>query len=414
MRTRVVVTGLGAITPLGVGVEATWEAMKAGKSGIRSVPRLVEAGMPVTFAGTVESFDAAAHMDRKDAKRMARFSQFAVAAAREAWQASGLDMARLDAERVGVYVGSGMGGLDVLEEEILKLRDRGPGRVSPFFIPTVIANMAAGNVAIQLGARGPNMCHVTACASGAHAIGEAFRALQRGEVDVILAGGAESTITPIGIAGFAAAKALSPGHASGDPARASRPFDADRNGFVMGEGAAVLVLETLEHATARGATIWAELAGYAATDDAFHITSPPDDGEGIQRAMRRALADAGLEPSAIGYVNAHGTSTELNDAGETAALKAVFGDHARRLAVSSTKSMTGHLLGAAGAVEALATVLALTHGILPPTINHETPDPACDLDVVPNVAREARIEAAMSNNMGFGGHNASLVLRRLP
>ena len=412
MRMRVVVTGLGAVTPLGVGVEATWDALKAGKSGIRQVPRFIESGLPVTFAGTVEDFDPATHMDRKDAKRMARFSQFAVASALEAWRSSGLDMASLDADRVGVYIGSGMGGLDVLEEEILKLRDKGPGRVSPFFIPTVIANMAAGNVAIQLGARGPNMCHVTACASGAHAIGEAFRALQRGEVDVMVAGGAESTITPVGIAGFAAAKALSPGHASGDPARASRPFDAARNGFVMGEGAGVLILETLEHAQARGATIWAELSGYAATDDAFHITSPAEHGEGIQRAMRLAMRDAGLEPTDIGYVNAHGTSTELNDAGETAALKAVFGAHAANLPISSTKSMTGHLLGAAGAVEAIATVLALHHGVLPPTINLDTPDPSCDLDYVPGLAREVRIEAAMSNNMGFGGHNASLVVRR--
>lgn len=410
MTHRVVVTGMGVLTPLAPDLQGTWEGMLAGRSGIRPYTRVDISTLPVGIGGEVPDFDPEAYMERKEAKRMARFAQFAVAAGHMAWRQAGLVGAAIDPERAGAYIGSGMGALDVIEEECAKLREKGASRVSPFLIPTVIANMGGGNVAIQLGLKGPNMCQVTACASGAHAIGDAFRVLARGDADLMLAGGAEAVVTPLAIAGFAAAKALSHGHASHDPARASRPFDAARNGFVMGEGAGVMVLETLEHAQARGATILAEIVGYGATDDAYHITMPAPDGEGIQRAMRLALKDAGLGPAEVGYINAHGTSTELNDKFETAAARAVFG--AQVPPMSSTKSMTGHLLGAAGAVEAIVTVLALQHGMLPPTINLETPDPDCDLDYVPGVARAAAIEVGMSNNMGFGGHNASLVFRR--
>lgn len=414
MKQRVVVTGLGAITPLGSSVQQFWDGVQQGRSGISSVTTLDAFDLPVKIAGLVPDFDPTAYLPAKDAKRTARFSQFAIAAAKQAWQDAGLDAAEVDSERVAVFVSSGMGGLDVIEEEVVKLREKGAHRVSPFLIPTVIVNMAAGNVAIHLGAKGPNLCHVSACSSGAHAVGDAFRLLQYGDADVVVAGGTESVITPLAFAGFAAAKALSQGHASGDPARASRPFDAARNGFVMGEGAGILVLETLEHATKRGARILAEVVGYGMSDDAHHITMPAPEGEGLQRAVKLALRDAGLQPGDIDYVNAHGTSTSANDKHETAAYKAVFGARASTLPISSTKSMTGHLLGAAGAVEALACVLALRDGVLPPTINLETPDPDCDLDYVPNQARRARVDVAMSNNMGFGGHNASLVFRRMP
>lgn len=410
MKHRVVVTGLGAVTPLGTTVDSFWAAAQEGKSGIGPITLVDASALPVQFAGEVKDFDPTLYMDRKEAKRSARFTQFAIAAAKQAWQDSGLSLEAVDAERVGVYIGSGMGALDVIEEEVLKLRDKGASRVSPFLIPTVIVNMAGGNVAIQLGLKGPNLCHVSACSTGAHAIGDAFRQLQYGDVDVMLAGGTEAVITPLAIAGFAAAKALSPGHASGDPTRASRPFDAQRNGFVMGEGAGVMVLETLEHAQARGARILAEIVGYGLSDDAYHITMPAPEGEGAQRAMRMALKNAGLAPSDVSYINAHGTSTEANDKYESAAYMGVFGD--RVPPISSTKSMIGHLLGAAGAVEAIACVLAIRDGVLPPTINYEAVDPNCSLDYVPNQARRAPVDVAMSNNMGFGGHNASLVLRR--
>lgn len=412
MKHRVVITGLGAITPLGSSVSKYWEGLKAGQSGIAAIAAIDASALPVQFAGEVKDFEPTEYMDRKEAKRTARFSHFAIAAAKQAWADAGLDRDRLDMERVGVFIGSGMGALDVIEEETLKLRDKGADRVSPFLIPSVIVNMAGGNVAIHLGAKGPNLCHVSACSTGAHAIGDAFRQLQYGEVDVMLAGGTEATVTPLAIAGFAAAKALSSGHASGDPTRASRPFDVDRNGFVMGEGAGVLVLETLEHAQARGARILAEVVGYGMTDDAHHITMPAPEGEGVQRAMKKALKDAGLEPKDVDYINAHGTSTGANDKYESAAYRGVFGEHAKQIPISSTKSMTGHLLGAAGAVEAIACVMAMNEGILPPTINLESPDPDCDLDYVPNVARKAQVDVCMSNNMGFGGHNASLVFRR--
>lgn len=410
MKHRVVVTGLGAITPLGTTVEQFWAGAQAARSGIGPITLVDASALPVQFAGEVKDFDPTLYMDRKDAKRSARFTQFAIAASKQAWQDAGLSLEAVDPERVGVYIGSGMGGLDVIEEEVGKLRDKGASRVSPFLIPTVIVNMAGGNVAIQLGLKGPNLCHVSACSTGAHAIGDAFRQLQYGEVDVMLAGGTEAVITPLAIAGFAAAKALSMGHASGDPQRASRPFDAARNGFVMGEGAGVMVLERLEHAQARGARILAEIVGYGLSDDAYHITMPAPEGEGAQRAMRQALKDAGLAPAEVSYINAHGTSTEANDKYESAAYLGVFGESVPP--ISSTKSMIGHLLGAAGAVEAIACVLAIRDGVLPPTINYENADPECSLDYVPNQARRAPVEVAMSNNMGFGGHNASLVLRR--
>ncbi|HEY9855890.1 MAG TPA: beta-ketoacyl-ACP synthase II [Stenomitos sp.] len=410
MNHRVVVTGLGAITPLGNNVEQYWSAVQAGESGIGPITLIDASQLPVQFAGEVKDFDPTQYMDRKEAKRTARFTHFAIAAAKQAWENAGLSLEQVDPERVGVYIGSGMGALDVIEEEVGKLRDKGASRVSPFLIPTVIVNMAGGNVAIQLGLKGPNLCHVSACSTGAHAIGDAFRLLQAGDADIMLAGGTEATITPLAIAGFAAAKALSSGHASGDPKRASRPFDAERNGFVMGEGAGVMVLETLEHAQQRGARILAEVVGYGLSDDAHHITSPAPEGEGAQRAMRMALKKAGIGPADVSYINAHGTSTEANDKYESAAYKGVFG--AKVPPVSSIKSMTGHLLGAAGAVEAITCVLAIRDGVMPPTINYETPDAECPLDYIPNQARKAPVDVAMSNNMGFGGHNASLVIRR--
>jgi 3-oxoacyl-[acyl-carrier-protein] synthase II len=411
MKHRVVVTGLGAVTPLGASVEAFWDGLKNGRSGIRCITQFDATGYPTRFAGEVPDFDFTDYAaDKKEARRLARFSQFAIGAAKQAVKDAGIDVNAIDAERFGVYIGSGMGALGVIEEQNQVLATKGPDRVSPFTVPLMIPNMASGNVAIAVGAKGPNVCAVTACASGSHAIGDAFRLLQYGDADVMLAGGTESVITPLGIASFASLKALS-GH-NEEPTKASRPFDAQRDGFVMGEGAGMLVLETLEHAQARGARIYAELVGYGLTADAHHMTAPAPEGEGVGRAMKKALKEAGLEPEAVEYINAHGTSTPMNDKLETQAVKSVFGPHAYKLAMSSTKSMTGHLLGAAGGVEAVATVLALTHGVLPPTINLDHPDPDCDLDYVPHTARQQAIEVAMSNNMGFGGHNASLVFRK--
>ncbi|MEB3224023.1 MAG: beta-ketoacyl-ACP synthase II [Candidatus Sericytochromatia bacterium] len=408
---RVVVTGLGAVTPLGTGVAAYWDGLVTGRSGIGPITAFDASALDCRIAGQVPDFDPLAWVeDRKEARRLARFSQFAIAASKQALADAGLPLSAGSAERLGVCIGSGMGGLGALEEQFDVLRDRGPGRVSPFTVPMMITNMAAGNVAIAVGARGPNTCPVTACASGTHAIGEAFEILRRGAADAMLAGGAEAVITPMGIAAFASARALST--RNDDPSRASRPFDRLRDGFVMGEGAGVVLLETLAHARARGARIYAELTGWGMTCDAHHMTAPSPDGAGIVRAMAAALTQADVAPTEVGYLNAHGTSTPLNDAIETEAVKAVFGAHAPHLPVSSVKSMTGHLLGAAGGVEAIATVLALHHGLLPPTINLEEPDPACDLDYVPNVARVAAVEVAMSNSMGFGGHNASLIFRR--
>jgi 3-oxoacyl-[acyl-carrier-protein] synthase II len=410
MNSRVVVTGLGAISPLGTDLAQTWEGLKGGRCGIGPITRFDASKHATRIAGEVPDFDPTLYMERKEAKRTARFAQFAIAAAKQAWEHAHLSADQVAPERVGVYIGSGMGALDVLEEQILTMEGKGPDRVSPFFIPMTIVNMAAGNVAIHLGAKGPNLCQVSACATGGHSIGDAFHRLQRGDVDVMIAGGAEAVIGATAIAGFNAAKALST--RNDDPAHASRPFDLERDGFVMGEGAGIMILETLSHAQQRGARILGEIVGYGLSGDAYHITSPGPEGEGLVRAMEMAVRDAGLTPDAIGYVNAHGTSTHLNDKTETMAYKAYFGARVKDVPISSTKSMTGHLLGAAGALEAIATVMALHSGILPPTINQLIPDPDCDLDYVPNRARPHQAEYAMSNNLGFGGQNVSLIFKR--
>ncbi|HEY9722796.1 MAG TPA: beta-ketoacyl-ACP synthase II [Oscillatoriaceae cyanobacterium] len=411
MKHRVVVTGLGAVTPLGSNVASFWEGLREGRSGIRCITQFDASAYPVRIAGEVPDFDFMEYTsDRKEARRIARFSQFAIAAAKQAVADAKLDIASENADEIGVYIGSGMGALGVIEEQHATLMAKGPDRVSPFTVPLMIPNMASGNVAIALGAKGPNVCAVTACASATNAIGDAYRLLERGDAEVIVAGGAESVITPLGIAAFASAKTLSTHN--DEPAKASRPFDVQRDGFVMGEGAGVLVLETLEHAQKRGAHIHAEIVGYGLSADAYHMTSPAPEGEGAARAMKKALAGAGLAPEDVDYINAHGTSTVMNDKLETQAIKTVFGAHARALAVSSTKSMTGHLLGAAGGVEAVATVLTIENDLMPPTINLEHPDPECDLDYVPNQARAGEVDVAMSNSLGFGGHNASLIFRK--
>ncbi|MEB3298992.1 MAG: beta-ketoacyl-ACP synthase II [Candidatus Sericytochromatia bacterium] len=410
-REPVVVTGLGVVSPLGSWVDPMWEAMVQGRSGIARVSRVEVDDLPVRLAGEARGFDPLAVLSPKDARRLTRFIQFSVWAAVHAWRDAGLEGADIDRDRAGVYIGSGMGALDLLEEEHQTLLSKGPGRVSPFLIPGVIVNMAAGVPAMHLGLKGPNLSPVSACATGSHAIGEALQVLRRGDADLMLAGGAEAAITRLALAGFASAKALST--RNDHPELASRPFDRQRDGFVMGEGAGVLVLERLAHAKARGARILAEVAGYGASADAHHLTAPPPAAEGMQRAIRAALADADLTTRDIGYINAHGTSTPANDKAEAAGLRAVFGHELDHVPVSSTKSMTGHLLGAAGALEAIAAVLALSRGVLPPTINHDDPDPDCALDVVPNKARIASPQAVMSQNMGFGGQNVSLVFRHL-
>lgn len=409
-RHRVVITGLGAVTPYGVGAEPLWRAMVAGESAVSLVSRVDLSDLPSRIGAEVKDFDPARYLDRKEARRMDRYTQFAVVAALGAVQEACLDLDRLDRDRFGVIWGTGFGGMETFSSEFETLLTKGPARVSPFLVPMMIANMAAGWIAIVLGARGPNETTVTACASANNAAGEAFRLLQRGEADVVVTGGSEACLSRIAYAGFCNMRALST--RNDEPARASRPFDRGRDGFVMGEGAGAVVMETLEHARARGARIYAEVAGYGMTADAYHVTQPPADGAGGARAMRAALADAGLRPEDIDYINAHGTSTPLGDAGETRAIKAVFGEHARRLAVSSTKSMTGHLLGAAGAVELLACVKALETGVIPPTINYEEPDPDCDLDYVPNRARPAALRTALSNSFGFGGQNATIIIRK--
>ena len=406
---RVFVTGTGVISPLGNNTEAFWANLNAGKSGAGSITRFDASAYSTRFACEVKDFSSNGIVDRKDAKRMDRFVQYAVAATHEAIQNSGLDLEAVDRTRVGVIIGSGIGGMETFEEQHSNLVHKGPGRVSPFFIPMMIVDMAAGQVSIQFGLKGPNLATVSACASGAHAIGEALRLIRAGDADVILAGGSEATITPMALAGFGSARALST--RNDDPQRASRPFDAERDGFVIGEGAAMLVLEAEEHARQRGATLLGELSGYGASGDAYHMTSPCADGEGAARAMQRALDDASLSKDRVQYINAHGTSTPAGDPAEVAAIKTVCGEHARRLMVSSTKSMTGHLLGAAGGIEAVATILTLARGIVPPTINLERPDPTCDLDFVPDQARTHRVTAALSNSFGFGGHNVTLALK---
>ena len=411
MSRRVVVTGLGAITPIGNSVEEFWNGLKAKKVGIGPITAFDTAEYKAKLAGEVKDFDPKQYMDPKAARRMERFSQFAVAAVKEAMEDSGIDMTKEDPFRVGVSVGSGIGSLQAVEREHKKLLEKGPSRVNPLLVPLMISNMAAGNVSIQYGLKGKCINVVTACATGTHSIGEAFRSIQHGEAEVMIAGGTEASITPIGVAGFTALTALS---TSEDPMHASMPFDINRNGFVMGEGAGIVVLESLEHAQARGAKIYAEISGYGATCDAYHITSPAEDGSGAAKAMEYAIADAGMKPEDVDYINAHGTGTPMNNVVETAAIKKALGeDHAKRAYVSSTKSMTGHMLGAAGAIEALACLFVLNEGVVPPTINLNEQDENCDLNCVPNTAVEANITLALSNSLGFGGHNACLAFRKV-
>jgi len=407
---RVVVTGVGVLTPIGTGKDRFWDALMEGRSGVGPIRSFDASRYPTRIAAEILDFDPLDWMDRKDAKRNDRFVQFAIAASRMALDDAGFRVTAENADRVGVVIGSGIGGAITWEEQHKVLLTRGPDRVSPFFIPMLIINMASGVVSILTGARGPNTAPVTACATGAHAIGDAFRIIQRGEADVMIAGGTEAAITELSIAGFCAMKAMST--RNDEPHRAVRPFDAHRDGFVMGEGAGVVILEALEHALARDARVYCELVGYGMSADAYHITMPDPEGQGAALAMERCLRDAGLRPEEVDYINAHGTSTPYNDKFETLAIKRVFKDHAYRLAVSSTKSMTAHLLGAAGSVELIACVLAIHHGTLPPTINYETPDPDCDLDYVPNRPRPCDVRVALSNAFGFGGHNATLAVRR--
>ncbi|MFZ1947277.1 MAG: beta-ketoacyl-ACP synthase II [bacterium] len=406
---RVVVTGLGALTPVGLSVEELWRSCLAGKSGIDLITSFDTANFSVKIAGELKGFNPEDHIDRVEARKMDRFVQLAVVASDAAIKDSGLDLDAEDRTRIGVLVGSGVGGIQTLEAQHTNLMTKGPSRVSPFFVPMMIVDMAAGIVSMRQGLKGPNFATVSACSSGAHAIGEAFRMIQFGTADVMVAGGAEGAVSPMTVAGFASMKALS--RRNQEPAKASRPFDRDRDGFVLGEGAGILVMETLDHALARGAVIYAEVAGYGASADAYHMTAPDPKGEGAATAMTLALQDAGLGAEDVSYINAHGTSTPYNDKIETTAIKSAFKDHAYRVAVSSTKSMIGHLLGAGGAVEMVVSVLSVKHGQIHPTINLENPDPECDLDYVPGEARKAEVRVALSNSFGFGGHNVSLVTR---
>ncbi|MEK3855494.1 beta-ketoacyl-ACP synthase II [Cytobacillus sp. FSL H8-0458] len=406
---RVVVTGIGAVTPLGNNTETTWNNIKSGISGVGPLTRLNADEYPAKVAAEVKNFNPEDFFDKKDARKMDRFTHYAVASSMMAVKDANLQITDENAHRIGVWIGSGIGGMETFENQYETFMKRGYRRVSPFFVPMMIPDMATGQVSIYLGAKGFNSCTVTACATGTNSIGDAFKVIQRGDADAMISGGAEAPITKMSVAGFCANTALS---TNPDPKTASRPFDQNRDGFVIGEGAGIVVLEELEHALARGAKIYAEIVGYGATGDAYHITAPAPGGEGGARAMKMAIEDGGLQPGDIDYINAHGTSTDYNDKFETLAIKEVFGEHAYKLAVSSTKSMTGHLLGAAGGIEAIFTVLALKEGILPPTINLESPDPECDLDYVPNTAREKEITAAMSNSLGFGGHNATIVFKR--
>lgn len=409
MKRRVVITGLGAVTPLGSTLDSLWDNLMKGKSGVSRIEHFDVSEYPTRIAASIKDFDPEQYMDRREARRMDRFVQFALAASSLALKDANLDVrSHAEPERIGVIIGSGIGGLATWEEQHKVLLERGPKRISPFFIPMMIANMASGQVSIHIGAKGPNTTAVTACATGTHSIGDSFRLIQRGDADVMVCGGAEATITPIGLAGFCAMRAMST--RNDEPERASRPFDVGRDGFVMGEGSGVLVLESLEHAERRGAKIYAEVIGYGMSGDAHHITDP--DPDGAARCMTRAIRDAGISPEEVQYINAHGTSTPVGDVSEITAIKKAFGDHARRLAVSSTKSMTGHLLGAAGGVEAVISALSIHHGRIAPTINVDNQDPECDLDVVPNEPRTADLDVVMSNSFGFGGHNATIVLRK--
>lgn len=410
-RRRIVVTGLGIVSPVGVGVEEAWRGIVAGRSGIGPITQFDASTFPTRIAGEVRDFDPEKYMEKREVRRNDRFIQFAMAASDMAIQDGGLDMSKEDPERVGVIIGAGLGGLATIEEVHSILLEKGVRKVTPFFIPSLIVNLAPGQVSMKHGMKGPNYSPVSACATGNHSLGDAMMLIERGMADVIVAGGAEATITPLGVGGFCAARALS--ERNDAPEKASRPFDRQRDGFVAGEGAGILLLEEYEHARKRGARIYCDLAGYGATADANHITAPAPEGEGGQRAMRMAMRDAGLAPEQIGYVNTHGTSTPQGDIAECQAIKRVFGEHAKRgLCISSTKSMTGHLLGAAGGAEAVFSVLALSTGTLPPTINVEEQDPECDLDVVPNVAREKRVDAVLSNSFGFGGTNAVVCFKR--
>lgn len=407
---RVVVTGVGLVTALGTGTEETWKGLCEGRSGVTEISRFDTTQFSTRIAAEVKNFDPLKWIEKKDLKKMDTFIHYALAAADFAMKQAGLTIEPELAERAGVFIGSGIGGFTVIEREHKVLLEQGPRKISPFFIPSSIINLAAGQVSMRFGARGPNSAPCTACSSGAHAVGDAFRVISRGDADVMIAGGSEAAITPMGVGGFAAMRALSTRNE--EPSRASRPFDKDRDGFVVGEGAGVVILEELSLAKGRGATIIAELAGYGMSGDAYHITMPPEDGHGAHRVMLNAITDAGIKPEQVDYINAHGTSTPPNDRIETVAIKRLFGDHARKLAISSTKSMIGHLLGAAGAVEAGIASLVVQRGIIPPTINYETPDPDCDLDYVPNKMRKQDVKFALSNSFGFGGTNASLLFKR--
>ena len=410
MTDRVVVTGIGLVTPVGLNSESTWNSLVDGRSGIDYISLFDAEGYESRIAGEVDNFDASAALGRKEAKRLDRFSQFACVAALEALEHANLNMEKEDADRVGVLIGSGVGGIITISDQHKILLKRGPKRVSPFLVPMMLGDMASGQVSMMIGAKGPNFSTVSACATGEDSIGEALEMIRRGRADVVIAGGTEAAICEIGVAGFNSCMALSTRNE--DPQGASRPFDSDRDGFVLGEGAGLLVLESLEHAEKRGANILAEMSGYGASSDAHHVPQPHPDGEGAARAMKWAIEDAGITPDKVDYINAHGTSTPLNDKYETIAMKRMYGDHAYNLAISSTKSMTGHLLGAAGAIEAAFTVLAIKNDIVPPTINIENPDPECDLNYIPNTAKKQPVNVAMSNSLGFGGHNASLVFER--
>jgi len=410
LKKRVVITGLGAITPVGNTAVEFWQALLAGKSGIGPITRFDAAEYDAKIAGEVKDFEPTAFIDKKEARRMDRFTQFAIAAAKMALDDSGIDLAQEDKSRIGSFVGSGIGGMDTLHDQYKNLFEKGPNRVSPFFIPMMIANMAAGQVSIAFGLQGPSSCVVTACATGTNCIGDAMKVIQRGDADVMVAGGTEAAISPAGMAGFCSMKALSTRNDA--PEKASRPFERDRDGFVMGEGSGIVVLESLDHALARGARIYAELAGYGTNADAYHVTAPAPEGAQAARCMELAIKDAGLQITDVDYINAHGTSTPLNDKNETLGIKRLFGDHAKNIAVSSIKSMTGHLLGAAGGIECVATALTVLNDMMPPTINYDNPDPDLDLDYVPNQARAKVVKVAISNSFGFGGHNATLLVKK--
>lgn len=408
MNRRVVITGMGAVSSLGIGADKLWQSIKIGKSGISMIERIDVSDLPTKVASEVKDFDPGMFIEKKEIRRTDRFAQFALASAKMAMEDSKLDLEKVNKERLGVIIGSGTGGIETVENQCNEFLEKGYRRVSPFLVPMMICNMASGVVAIKFGAKGYNECSVTACASSSNAIGDAFKVIQRNDADVMIAGGAEACVTRLTLAGFCASKAMT---TNPDPATACRPFDSERNGFVMGEGSGVLILEELEHALNRGANIIAEIVGYGCTNDAYHITSPAEGGEGAARCMKRAIEDANITPSEIGYINAHGTSTKANDKNETIAVKSVFGEYAYEVPMSSTKSMTGHLLGASGAIEAIITAFALKEGFLPPTINYKNSDPECDLNYVPNEGRDADFSYALSNSFGFGGHNASLVLK---